>query len=138
MRRLFGLLVVSAAGLFGCAETRIEQRQSLAVTPAAPPRLLRQVMLIRFKPDTTTEDILAVERLARQLPLRVPALRGFEWGTDVSVENRSEGFTHCYLMTFGSPDDRAAYLAHPAYRELMDRARPHIDRLIVVDYWARE
>jgi len=138
MRTLFGLTIVMAATWAGCAETRIQQQQSLAVTPGAPPRVLRHVVLIRFKPDTPTEDLLAVERLARQLPQRVPSLRGFEWGTDVSVENRSEGFTHCYLMTFTSPDDRAAYLAHPAHRELLDRARPHIDRLIAVDYWARE
>lgn len=138
MCRLFGLTIVMVVVLAGCAETRIQQQQSLAVTPGAPPRVLRHVVLIRFKPDTPTEDVLAVERLARQLPHRIPSLRGFEWGTDVSVENRSEGFTHCYLMTFASPDDRAAYLAHPAHQELLERARPHIDRLIAVDYWARE
>ena len=64
-------------------------------------------------------------------------MHGFEWGTDVSVEGKQEEFTHCFFVTFKSEADRDAYLPHPAHTAFGATLRPHLDKVLVVDYWAQ-
>ena len=99
--------------------------------------LLRHVVLFKFKDGTTDEEVAAIEEAFRGLPDAIDAIHDFEWGTDVSVEGRAEGFTHCFLVTFRSADDRDAYLPHPAHEAFGAIVRPHVDKVLVVDYWAR-
>ena len=69
------------------------------------------------------------------LPARINVIHGFEWGTDVSVENLAQGYTHCFLVTFRSEAHRDAYLPHPAHQEFTGLAGPLLERVLVVDYW---
>jgi hypothetical protein len=99
-------------------------------------RLLRHVVLFKFKEGATAEDIQSVEVAFRALPEKIDAIHDFEWGTDVSVENLNEGLTHCFLVTFRSEEARAEYLPHPGHQAFVDILRPHLERAVVVDYWA--
>ena len=38
---------------------------------------------------------------------KVDTIHDFEWGTDISVENLSQGFTHCFLVTFKSDENHS-------------------------------
>jgi len=98
--------------------------------------VLRHVVLFKFKDSSTRQDIKEVEDAFRALPGKIDAIYDFEWGTDVSVENRQQGFTHCFFVTFQSEDDRAIYLPHPAHKEFGRILGPHLDKVLVVDYWA--
>jgi hypothetical protein len=100
-------------------------------------RVLRHVVLFKFKDDTSTEQIRRIEEAFRALPEKIDAIHDFEWGTDVSVEGIARGFTHCFLVTFKSEADRDAYLPHPAHQEFGQLLRPHRDQVLVLDYWAR-
>jgi len=71
-------------------------------------------------------------------PDKVDAICDFEWGTDVSVENLQQGFTHCFFVTFRSEADRAKYLPHPAHKEFGTMLGPHLDKVLVVDYWTKQ
>jgi hypothetical protein len=53
----------------------------------------------------------------------------------VSVEGKSDGFTHLFLVTFRSEEGRAAYLPHPAHQEFVKLVGPHVDKVLVFDYW---
>jgi len=55
----------------------------------------------------------------------------------VSPEGISQGFTHCFLVTFASEKDRDAYLPHPAHKAFGNVLKPVIDKVMVIDYWAR-
>ncbi len=103
---------------------------------AADARVLRHVVLFSFKDSATAEDIRRVEEAFRSLPAKIPQIAGFEWGTDVSPEKRSEGFTHCFLLTFRSEADRDAYLPHPDHKAFARTLGPHLRKVLVVDYWA--
>ena len=72
----------------------------------------------------------------RALPGKVDTICDFEWGTDVSVENLQQGFTHCFFVTFRSEADRAAYLPNPAHKQFGKMLGPHLDKVLVIDYWA--
>lgn len=102
-----------------------------------PAQVLRHVVLLRFKEGTTGQQIKAIENAFCALPGEIDAIYDFEWGTDVSVENRSQGFTHCFVVTFHSDEDRAKYLPHPAHKELAGMLGPYIDGVLVVDYWTK-
>lgn len=101
-------------------------------------RLLRHVVLFTFKVDATAEQIQQVEVAFRALPSQIPAIYAFEWGTDVSVEGLTQGFTHCFFVTFQSAADRDAYLPHPAHRAFGALLRPYLDKVLVLDYWTQE
>ena len=97
---------------------------------------LRHVVLFKFKVSSTRQDIKEIEDAFRALPGKIDAIYDFEWGTDVSVENRQQGFTHCFFVTFQTEDDRAIYLPHPAHKEFGTILGPHLDKVLVIDYWA--
>jgi len=102
-----------------------------------PAQVLRHVVLFKFKDDTTNQQIKDIENAFCALPSKIDAIYDFEWGTDVSVENRSEGFTHCFVVTFRNEANRAEYLPHPAHKEFGSMLGPHLDKVLVVDYWAK-
>ena len=98
-------------------------------------KLLRHVVLLGFKETTIPHQIEEVEQTFASLPAKIDIIYDFEWGTDVSVENLAQGFTHCFLVTFRSEAHRDAYLPHPAHQELTELVGPLLERVLVVDYW---
>ncbi len=100
-------------------------------------KLLRHVVIFKFKDSASREGIEAVENAFVALKDSIPFIRSLEWGTDVSPEGISDGFTHCFLVTFASEKDRDAYLPHPAHKAFGNVLQPVIDKVMVIDYWAR-
>lgn len=109
---------------------------NLAAPPDPPAKVLRHVVLFRFKADATPAQIKAVEAGFAALPSKIPEIRDFEWGTNNSPEDHAQGYTHCFLVTFHSEEDRAAYLPHPEHKKFVDILLPILDAVHVVDYWA--
>ena len=98
--------------------------------------MVRHVVLFKFKDGTTPEQIKAIEADFRALPSKIPEIAGFEWGTDCSPEKLSQGFTHCFFLTFSSAAARDAYLPHPAHKAFGQGLGPHLDKVLVIDYVA--
>ena len=99
-------------------------------------RVLRHVVLFAFKPESRAEDLRAIEAAFAALPSQIDAILDFEWGADVSVEGKAQGFTHCFFVTFRDAAGRDAYLPHPAHRAFGQLLRPHLANVLVLDYWA--
>ena len=100
-------------------------------------KALRHVVLFAFKDSATPGQIGEIERAFRELPGNIDEIHEFEWGTDVSVENLSQGYSHCFLVTFLSGADRDIYLPHPAHQEFVAMLEPHLEKALVFDYWSR-
>ena len=100
--------------------------------------VLRHVVLLQFKEGTSDQKIREMEEGFLALKGKFEEIQAFEWGTDVSVEGLSQGYTHCYLLTFASEADRDAYLPHPDHLALADLVTPHVEKVVVVDYWNRD
>lgn len=99
-------------------------------------KMLRHVVLFKFKDNTSAADIKKVEQAFRELPAKIKEIKGFEWGTNNSPEGLAQGFTHCFFLTFDSEAGRAAYLPHPDHKAFGAVLGPHLDKVLVVDYWA--
>ncbi len=95
-------------------------------------------MLLKFKDASTPADIKKVEDAFRDLPSKIKAVKGFEWGTNNSPENINQGFTHCFFVTFKTEKDRQEYLPHPAHKAFVDVLTPHLDKVLVIDYWTQK
>ena len=54
------------------------------------------------------------------------------------MEGVARGYTHCFFVTFLSEADRDAYLPHPAHKEFGAVLHPHLESVLVIDYWTRE
>ena len=142
MIRNFLCLAAGAIILGGCVsvhETRhvTENKSAAASNAEVPGRVLRHVVLFKFKDGTGEEQVGQIERAFSMLPDKVDPIYDFEWGTDVSVENLQQGFTHCFVVTFLSEADRAAYLLHPDHKAFGKLLGPHLDKVLVIDYWTK-
>jgi hypothetical protein len=134
--------VLAAVVCTGCVSIHAE-KSSVAVKPeckkavsvTAP--MLRHVVLFKFKEGTTPEKIKEVENAFAALPGKIDAIKYFEWGTNVSVENRSEGFTHCFVISFLNETGRDIYLNHPDHKAFGKTLGGSLDKVLVVDYWAK-
>jgi hypothetical protein len=107
-----------------------------ASSSANESKSLRHVVLFKFKDSSTPQDIKQIVAAFRALPGKIDTIKDFEWGTDVSVENKAQGFTHCFFVTFDDAQGRDAYLPHPAHKDFVNLAVPHIDKVLVFDYAA--
>jgi len=101
-------------------------------------RVLRHVVLFKFKEGTAKEDIQKVEDAFSALPNKIPQITGYEWGTNNSPEGLDKGFTHCFFLSFDSEEDRAIYLPHPDHKAFGAVLTPHLDDVLVLDYWMKK
>lgn len=144
MARLVVCVAIASLLVGGCVV--IEEKERVCAMEAdgacplakakAPTQVLRHVVLLKFKDGTSAADVRTIENAFGALPSKIEAICDFEWGTDVSVEGRQKGFTHCFVVSFPSEEARAEYLPHPAHEEFGAILGPHLGDVLVIDYWA--
>lgn len=127
--QILALLVVTGLMISNLQPNFAEPKES---------RVLRHVVLFKFKEEATEKQIQEVVDHFRRLPEEIDVIHDFEWGTDVSPEGLSKGLTHCFFVTFQSEADRDAYLPHPAHQEFVKHLRPILEDVTVVDYWTQK
>jgi hypothetical protein len=129
--KLLGLLGVLV--LAGCSTTG-----NCCGGGAPSTGVMRHVVLFKFKDGASAEQVKAVEEKFRGLKARIPEILDLEWGTNVSPEKHSQGFTHCFFLTFKDAAARDAYLPHPAHKEFGASLGPVLDKVLVVDYVSKD
>lgn len=109
-----------------------------ATPQTKPTKMLRHIVMFKFKDSSGKEDVQTVVDAFRSLRTSIPEIATFEYGTDNSPEGLAGGFTHCFMVTFKSEADRDIYLPHPKHKEFVEVLKPHLDKVQVIDYWASE
>jgi hypothetical protein len=99
---------------------------------------LRHVVAFKFTQTATGEQIKQVEDAFRDLKKKIKEIQDYEWGTNVSKENRNKGCTHGFILTFKSEADRDTYIDHPAHKEFGKLVGPVLDDVFVIDFWAKD
>ncbi len=100
--------------------------------------MLRHVVMFQFNEKASAADIQKVVDAFRELPSKIPLIKGFEWGINNSPEKLNQGLTHCFLLSFASETDRDAYLVHPAHKAFGALLGPYFGKATVFDYWVRQ
>jgi hypothetical protein len=99
---------------------------------------LRHVVLLKFKEEATEQEIAKVQKAFSALQDKISVIDDYEWGTNNSPEGLNKGFTHIFFVTFESEEDRATYLPHPEHKAFVEVMEPHMEDVLVIDYWANE
>jgi hypothetical protein len=114
------------------AMTTPSQAQSKSST-----KMLRHVVLFKFKDTSSTQDVKVVEDAFVALRGKIKLIKDFEWGVNSSPENLNQGLTHCFFASFSNEKDRDDYLVHPDHKAFVEILLPHLDKVTVVDYWVK-
>lgn len=143
--RYLSFFVLALMAVAGCTSEpeSTEENTNLAeamveATPEENQKQLRHVVLFKFKESATEADVKSVEDAFMALPSKIPEIKDLEWGTNNSPEGLAKGFTHCFFLTFDSEEDRAVYLPHPDHKAFGDVLGPHLEDVLVVDYWTND
>ena len=96
--------------------------------------VVRHVVAFQFKDDVPEHQREQAVKDFLELKNRIPEIRKFEGGQDISVEGHNKGFTHCFVLTFEHVAGRDAYLPHPAHLEVVKKNKPLMKDLFVFDY----
>ncbi len=128
----FALLISILAMTFGCSSGP----DSNSASSKAP--LLRHVVLFKFKDEATDAQVGKIVDAFGELPSKIPSIVEYQWGTDVSIEGKANGFTHCFLVCFADDAGRAEYLPHPDHLAFVELLKPSLDKVTVVDFYATD
>ncbi|EEF52470.1 stress-response A/B barrel domain-containing protein HS1 [Ricinus communis] len=96
--------------------------------------VVKHVLLAKFKDEIPTHEIDKLIKGYANLVNLIPPMKAFHWGSDVSIENLHQGFTHVFESSFESTEDIAEYISHPAHVEFANLFLRAVDKVIVIDY----
>lgn len=97
-------------------------------------KMLRHIVLFKFKDGTPPEKVKEVEQAFAALQSKINTIVGYEWGYNISPENLAQGYTHCFLVTFKDAAGRDYYLPHPDHKTFGQLIGPHLDKVLVFDF----
>lgn len=95
---------------------------------------IRHVVHFKFKADADKAQIAKVVKEFAALKGKIAVVDSLEWGTDVSPEGLSKGFTHVWFLSFKNAADRDTYLVHPDHKAFVTLLKPILEEALVVDY----
>lgn len=98
-------------------------------------RVLKHVVLLAFKATSSDEEINDLQTSFENLKDEIEGVLSVETGADVSNEGLQDGFTHCFQVTWPDEDARAVFQPHPAHQSFVEKVGPHVEKVVVVDYW---
>ncbi|MBT8186702.1 MAG: Dabb family protein [Croceitalea sp.] len=133
---IIGTLLLLSIGITSCNTKNESTVKNLKAQVADS--VLRHVVLFKFKETTSAEDLANIESTFAKLPSKINVIQDFEWGLNNSPEGLEKGFTHCFFVTFNSEAGRDIYLPHPDHKAFVEIASPHIEDVLVVDYWTKK
>ena len=111
MHRVYATMMSLALGLL------LATAPALGAQAAPPAGTVRHVVVFKFKPGATEEQIKQVTDAFVALKTKIPGIVSLEHGVNNSPEKRNQGFTHVYQVTFTNVAARDTYLPHPAHKE---------------------
>ncbi len=97
-------------------------------------KVLKHIVMYKFKDDLTPAQVEEVVDAFTKMTKQIDTVIGYEHGTNVSQEMKSEGFTHVFVVTFKDEAGRAIYLKHPAHDTYVALAKGRREKVIVFDY----
>jgi hypothetical protein len=97
---------------------------------------IQHVVSFKFKSTATPQQVQKVVDDFAALKRKIPQIKSFEWGTNISPEKLNKGFTHCFVLSFKSEKDRDAYLVHPDHKAFGEGLGPVLEDVFVIDFQA--
>ncbi|GMU24242.1 MAG: hypothetical protein AMXMBFR13_43180 [Phycisphaerae bacterium] len=87
---------------------------------------VKHVVLLRFKPGTSQQQVDQIFAALAGLQSKIPGLLDFSGGPYSSGEGLNRGFTHGFVMTFADEASRDGYLPHPEHEKVKAIIQPNL------------
>jgi hypothetical protein len=86
---------------------------------------VRHVVLFRWRPEVTSEDVAAIDAALDALPGQIPSLRGYHHGPDLGL---GEGrWDYGIVAECDDAEGWRAYAEHPAHQHVVTEVlRPRV------------
>lgn len=102
---------------------------------ADPPAPFRHVVIFGFKEGTPAAKIDEIAAAFKELKSKIPSVKSFEWGLNVSPENLNPELTHVFTLTFENKEAlEKTYLHNPEHLKFVELVKPYVSKAVVVDY----
>ncbi len=98
----------------------------------------RHFVSFQFKAGTGEDKINEIVTGFLALKGKIDTIIALEWGGTENIEPRNDGFTHSFLVSFENKAGLEVYLPHPAHQEFVKLLRPHLEKVYVFDYTAKQ
>jgi len=95
---------------------------------------VQHVVALKFKPDADPAKVKNIEQEFAALKQKIDVVQKLEWGTNVSQEGHTKGYTHCWILSFKSEADRDAYIEHPAHQDFVKLVGGVLEDAFVLDF----
>ena len=95
---------------------------------------VKHIVLLKFKDGTSEEQINGFFDEVLDISETVSGVEDYVSGSNSSRENKNQGLTHGYIMTFADAAVRDAYLATEEYIRYKKMAEPLIETSTVFDF----
>ena len=115
---------------------QMQEGLGLGESKGSESRKLQHVVMFRFAESVTPEDAQEVVAEFGKLPNKIDGITAYESGVSVGNEKQTQGFTHCFVVTFESQEALDKYLPHPAHQAFVKFLDGKVGKLLVFDYWA--
>jgi hypothetical protein len=133
------ILILVSLTFISCEETKTQTEgvvEKIETKMKKSEKVLRHLVIFKFNEESSEADVKRLNEAFNALPEAISVIKDFEWGLNDSPENFHQDFTHCYLLTFDSEEDRdSIYTPHPQHQAFVASLQPHVEKVFVVDYW---
>lgn len=98
-------------------------------------KLLRHMVLFRFKEQAGAEQIAEAGNAFLALQDQINSLQDVEWRRAI---NTPAPYTHCLIVTVRTEAGLQAYSEHPAHAAIGERYGHLVEDMVLLDFWTRE
>lgn len=96
-------------------------------------RMLRHVVVFRFREGTPAEAVSAIAEGLGGLPAAIPEIRAYRFGADLGIVDGN--FEFAVTADFADADDFAVYRDHPQHQQVItELIAPHVDTRSAVQF----
>lgn len=96
--------------------------------------MVRHILLLKPKPETTHEQIDACRAALAGLVGTIPGLLDFHWGMNLAPAERTGGYSYGFSMDFDKLQSLDAYGPHPEHVKAATLVRTHFQPALVFDF----
>lgn len=94
--------------------------------------MIQHMVSLKFKPDTSEDDIRTLEQMLEALPDRIVEIHTYEFGRDIVGSERS--FDFGLVSLFANVEALRRYQEHPEHQKVIRHIQTVCDRVVTVDF----
>jgi len=94
--------------------------------------MIKHVVLMKFKPEVTEDQVDDLDRSLDALPGAIPEILSYDFGRDVVHSERS--FDFGLVSSFSDLEALKRYQEHPDHQAILGKLTSLCDQIIVVDF----